>query len=318
MMPNDVTTTREAPAMETSEIRMLRAFRVFVAERSVSRASERLGLSQPATSHLLARLRAMLDDPLLTRARNGMLPTDRALELDGVARDVLASFDRLTALGKGFDPATSQRNFTVSAPEYAERLLAGRVLRSARAAAPSVRVTIRAPQPERALEQLESGELDMRIAWLPAPMKSLRSVQLFQDRLVCIADRRAAGIEGRLTLEQFVTLPHVRTATYSQTHTGKVIEDAIQRHARVPVRPFLVHSFAAIPFTIPGSDLIATLPRRLAVEYARAYGLQVLEAPVRLPTVRYAAYWHERSHKDPAHVWLRGLVVAAARSLRGA
>ena len=302
--------------METSEIRMLRAFRVFVAERSVSRASERLGLSQPATSHLLARLRGMLNDPLLIRSRQGMLPTDRALELELVAREVLASYDRLTALGKGFDPATSQRNFTISAPEYAERLLAPRLLRRVRAEAPHVRVTVRAPQPERALEQLESGELDMRIAWLPSPLKSLRSVQLFQDRLVCIADRRHAGIEGRLTLEQFVTLPHVRTATYSQTFTGKVIEDAIQRHARAPVRPFLVPSFGVIPITIQGTDLIATLPRRLAVEYARAYGLQVLEAPVRLPTVRYAAYWHERSHKDAAHVWLRGLVTASARPLR--
>jgi DNA-binding transcriptional LysR family regulator len=300
--------------METSEIRLLHAFTVLMAERSVSRAGERLGLTQPAASRTLAKLRNAFGDPLLIRSRSGMVPTERAVELLAIAREVLASYERLTKPSEGFDYAHSPHGFVISAPEFAERLLVPPLFRRLHVEAPNVRMTIRAPDPERAYAMLESGELDLRIAWLTAPVKSLRSMPLFQDRLVCIADARHGPA---LTLEQFLTQPSIRTSSYAASTTGKVIDQAFERLGREPVRIYLVQNFQVIPYAIPGTNLIATLPSLLAREYVKHHALRVYEPPLRFPPIRYGAYWHERRHKDAAHKWLRAMIAAAARSLAG-
>lgn len=300
--------------LETSEIRLLRVFLVLMSERSVSRASHRLGLSQPATSHLLARLRQVLQDPVLIRSRQGMVPTERASEIEAQAREIIDAYDRLTAPAKRFDAASSRRTFIISAPEYAERLLLSPLLRHLRAVAPNIYLAVRAPDPERAYEQLERGEIDLRIAWLPSPSKSLRSVQLFQDRLVCIADKKHPKIGHGLSLDEFLSSPHLRTSSYSRTTIGRVIDEAVGHHSGAPVRTFVVQNFEVIPSAILGTDLIATLPRRLALEYSTTHALRIFDVPMRLPLVRYAAYWHERHHREPGHKWLRATLSTLAES----
>ena len=299
--------------MDGSEMRMLRAFLVLMAEGGVSRAGERLGLSQPATSHLLGRLRELFQDPLLLRSRNGMVPTERAKEIEKVARTLVAQYDHLVSATDSFDYTTSRRTFSITAPEFAERLLVPPLLRRFRAEAGSIRLVVRPPDPERALDMLESGELDLRVAWLTAPLKSLRSTQLFQDRLVCIADRNHADISRVLTLEQFLSLPHARGQGH--TTTSHVLQAAVDRLGRRFAEPFLVQNFQTIPYLLPGTDLIAVVPRMLALEYSAQHPLQILEPPLRLPTVRYAAYWHERKHRDPGHQWLRARLVEVCRGL---
>lgn len=299
--------------MDGSEMRMLRAFLVLMAEGGVSRAGERLGLSQPATSHLLGRLRELFQDPLLLRSRNGMVPTERAREIEKAARTLVAQYDRLVSTADNFDAATSNRSFSITAPEFAERLLVPPLLRRFREQAPNIRLVVRQPDPERALDILESGELDLRVAWLTAPLKSLRSTQLFQDRLVCIADRKHPEIKRSLTLEQFLSLPHARGQGH--TTTSHVLQTAVERLGRRFSEPFLVQNFQTIPHLLPGTDLISVVPRMLALEYAAQHPLRILEPPLRLPAVRYAAYWHERKHRDAGHQWLRARLVDAARGL---
>jgi DNA-binding transcriptional LysR family regulator len=159
---------------------------------------------------------------------------------------------------------------------------------------------------------LESGELDLRVAWLTAPLKTLRSTQPFQDRLVCIADRSHAHIGRALTLEQFLS-PHARGQ--GPTTTSQVLQAAVDRLGRRFADPFLVQNFQTIPYLLPGTDLISVVPRMLAIEYSAQHQLQILEPPLRLPAVRYAAYWHERKHRDPGHQWLRARLVEVCRGL---
>lgn len=299
--------------MDGSEIRLLRAFLVLMAERGVSKAGDRLGLSQPATSHVLGRLRELFQDPLLLRSRSGMVPTDRAKEIEKIARVVVSEYDRLISPSQTFDCTTSRRTFSITAPEFAERLLVPPLLRQLRRVAPNIRIVIRPPDPERSFGVLESGELDLRIAWLTSPLKSLRSTQLFQDRLVCIAGDDHPSIDRQLTLDQFLSLPHVRG--HGHATTGHVLEAAVERQGRKFAEPFLVQNFQTIPNLLPGTDLIATVPRMLALEYAAQHPLKILEPPLRLPAVRYAAYWHERNHRDAAHQWLRAALLAAAREM---
>jgi DNA-binding transcriptional LysR family regulator len=302
--------------MDNSEIRLLRVFAVLMRERSVSRTADNLGLSQPATSHLLARLRKLLGDPLLLRSRNSMVPTERALEIEKSVQALLDDYDRITRPAEPFDPAVSRRTFQLSIPEFAERYLLPPLFRKIRKEAPQVRIVVRPPNQERAYELLERGDLDIRVAWLPTSVASLRSVQLFQDHLVCIADRKHPAIHsGVLTLENFLTLPHLRTAGYTQTTTGAVIDAAIEKQGRKLLMSQVVQNFVTMPNAIPGTDLIATVPRLLAEEFASRHPLQILEPPLQLPVVKYAAYWHERTQRDAGHRWLRSALAQAGRSI---
>lgn len=301
--------------MDNVDIRLLRSFLVLMTEKSVSNAAEHLGVSQPAASHALSRLRELFDDPLLLRSRSGMVASNRAAEFEAGVRALLATYDGLLRLARPFDPAESSQTFVISAPEFPERLLLPDVARRARLEAPSVRIEMHAPPREKALELLESGRLDLRISWLQSPPQSLRSVQLFQDRIVCVADPQHPAVQGSITLQQFMQLPHARPHGAGRSVTGRVVDEAVEKLGGRLDLAFQVQNYLTIPLVLPGTDLIAVMPLRLALSLRKHHPLQIIEAPLRLPRIRYAAYWHERSHKDPAHMWLRRLVVEAARAL---
>jgi DNA-binding transcriptional LysR family regulator len=298
------------------DVRLLRTFLALMAERSVSRAADRLGITQPAVSQTLARLRILFGDPLLLRSRGGMIATDRAREIERSVRAILSEYERMLAPADKFDPASSARLFVLTAPEYAEHLLMPKLLAQLRAEAPKVRIEVRAPQGERAAELLESGELDVRIAWLLSPPVSLRSMPLFQDRIVCLASREHPTVRGSITLDQFLELPHVRPLGTGRPTSTRVLDEAIEQEGRKLEQTFLVQNFLTIPSILAGTDMISTLPCMLAETFTAQHKLQVLEAPVRLPRVRYAAYWHERSQKDSGHRWFRGKLLEVARDLR--
>jgi DNA-binding transcriptional LysR family regulator len=303
--------------MDNIDVRLLRAFMTLMSERSVSRAADRLGVGQPALSQSLGRLRTLFGDPLLLRARGGMVPTDRANELEISVRTILAEYDRMLEPPERFDAASSRRRFVLTVPEYAEHLLMPHVFSRLRAEAPGVRVEVRAPMPDRAAELLEIGEVDLRIAWLLTAPLALRSMQLFQDEVVCIASASHPEVQGTLTLAKFLALPHVQPLGTGKPTTARVLAEAVEREGHRLERSFLVQNFLTIPLIVSRTDMLATLPRKLALTFTAQHRLQLLELPLRLPKIRYASYWHERSQKDPGHRWLRGLVQEAARGVRG-
>lgn len=304
--------------MDNIDIRLLRAFSVLMAELNVTRAADRLGVGQSALSQSLARLRTVFGDPLLLRSRDGMIPTDRAREIDASVRRMLAEYDQVLAPPERFDAGSSRRRFVVTCPEYAEHLLLPGVLQRIRRDSPGIRIEVRAPQPDRAVELLESGELDLRVAWLLTPPPALRSMALFQDQMVCLARQSHPQIRGALTLSQYLELPHVRPLGTGRPTSAVALEEAVQRLGHKLPSAFQVQNFLTIPLIVATSDMLATLPRMLAAAFVEQHKLQVLEMPLRLPRIRYAVYWHERSQKDAGHRWLRGLVLEAARSLANA
>ncbi len=299
--------------IELSEIRLLRAFLVLMSERGVSRAGERLGLSQPAASHLLGRLRSLLNDPLLLRSGNAMVPTPRALEMERIARRLVSDYEALVRPEEPFDSATSSREFVVSAPEYAERLLVPPLLRAWRKEAASLRLSVRPPDPDRSSAMLENGELDLRIAWLVAPLRSLRSMPLFEDRLVCLVCAQRRDIGKKLSVADFLSMPHA--IGYGHATTARILEEAIARKKLRPVTPFRVQNVQTLPHLVAGTDLLVILPLLLARDYASRHPIRIVDVPLPLPPIRYAAYWHERSHRDLGHRWLRAQLVQAAGML---
>ncbi|MBS0318174.1 MAG: LysR family transcriptional regulator [Proteobacteria bacterium] len=301
--------------MNNQDLRLLRSFIVLMTERSVTRAADQLGIGQPALSQTLGKLRALFKDPLLVRTRAGMVPTDRARELEQSARLVLAEYERMVAPTERFDPTTSRRRFVISVPEYAEHVLMPPLLYRLRCESPSVRVEARSPQPKQAVEYLESGRWDLRIAWLLTPTQSLRSMPLFQDQIVCLASQTHPEVKGRLTLDEFLKWPHVRPVGTGRPTTAVVLDDAVARVGCSFERPFLVQNFLTIPSIVSRTDMLATMPRTLAAVFAAHHSLQLLDIPLRLPRIRYAAYWHERSHMDLGHRWLRSKLMEVAHEL---
>jgi DNA-binding transcriptional LysR family regulator len=297
------------------DFRLLRCFAALMAERSVSRAALRLELSQPAVSHALARLRRLFDDPLLLKGQGRMTPTARALELESEVRDLLAAAGRLRARPAEFLPASARMRFVVMSPEFVEYLLAPRLIAAIESRAPGIDVAFRTSDPEHATDWFESGEIDLRLGWLPDPPSSLRVKLLFRDPLVCIARRGHPRLKGRIGATQFMEAAHVRVEQpRTRVSTGAVDAAVGALGGRLRIALQVQNAFA-LAHAVAQSNLLSTVPQRLARAMAAHHPLQILPLPVDVPDARIAMYWHERTHKQPAQRWFRQLLAESAREL---
>lgn len=294
---------------------LLRCFESLMAERSVSRAAERMNLSQPAMSHALARLRRLFDDPLLLRAQSAMVPTRRALALREPVRRILAEIDPMVSRPAAFRPETSRMKFVLTVPEYVEYVLAPRLCARLQQEAPGIDIELRTPQPERAPEWLESGEIDFRLACLRNPPRALHAKLLFRDTFVCLVRKGHPQIRGGITLEQYLTLPHVRSRFVRNSTSGRVIDETVAAHGGKLRIALLMQNFLTVFYTMAHSDLIATVPARLARGLAEVLPLQVLESPLNVPDMRIGVFWHERTHKEASHRWFRQMLSEVAAVL---
>lgn len=295
---------------EAIDLALLRALGALVKERSVSAAARRLGTSQPAMSRALARLRAVLGDEVMVRTKAGMSPTPRALE---ASRELGAALEQIGSALRPprFDPETAERRFSLMSWDYTERIVLPPLLGMSARRAPRIsvdaqRLTERAPA-----ELLESGQVDLIVGLHRELGPGYFRKRLFQDRFVCILRRskRAAPLD----LEAFLARGHLLVAPFGPARgVVDMALEALGRRRRVSA---YVPNFLVAPEIIAESDLVATVPRRLALAAARGLPLTVIEPPLALPRFTVEAVWHERTHKDPGHVWFRSLAFEAARAL---
>jgi DNA-binding transcriptional LysR family regulator len=297
------------------DLKLLMCFDALMAERSVSRAAERLNLSQPAMSHALARLRRLFDDPLLLKGRGLMTPTSRALQLEGQVQDLLSALRRLAEQPAAFEPATARVRFSVMAPEYAEYLLAAPVTLHLEREAPNVALDFRASDPDRALDWLARGDLDFRLGWWPEPPAALRYKLLFRDRLVCAVRNNHPRFNASISTEDYLSAAHVRVQTPRTSVSSGALDEAATALQHTLDVTLKVQNLAVMSEVVSASNLVATLPERLAVRLQDKYPLQVLPLPLAVPDIRMALYWHERTHKHAAHRWFRQAVSDAAKTV---
>ncbi len=295
------------------EIKLLNLFVVLLNERSVSNTAERLAMTQPAVSLALARLRELFHDPLLLRSGRRMTPTNRALQIEGSVRSILDAYNALTNPPAAFEPSQSTRVFVITAPEHVELRLIPNLLTKLRELAPKVQLEVKAPNPERSFELLETGEVDLRLAWLIHPNIALRSLQCFQDKMVCIAKSNHPRIRDHLTLNDFLSIPHARTLGARGNTTNRVIDETLHGLGKKISMSFQMQNFATVANAVSSTDMIAMIPQSLAVKFSGQFDLQIIDPPIRLPRIKYAAYWHERSQNDIGHQWLRQLIVKVAK-----
>jgi len=287
------------------DLKLLKALDVLLEERHVTRAAARLSLTQPALSGMLLRLRDSFDDPLFVRAQRGIVPTQRALDLAQPIKRILAEIDAMLQPA-AFAPATSSMTVTIAATDYALRAIAVPLLTALRQQAPHVRVALVPVVDGQVQAQLERGEIDLALVTPAATAPDLHARQLFVENYVCVMrkDHHAAG--PALSLDAFCALDHA-LVSYAGGHFSGVTDIALaqlgrQRHVALSVQSFLI-----LPEILRASELIAVVPRRLV---AATDGLVISAPPLAIPGFTKVMTWHERTHGDPGHRWLRELLVA--------
>jgi DNA-binding transcriptional LysR family regulator len=292
------------------DLNLLIVFDAVMQERNVTRAGSRIGLSQPAMSHALSRLRHMLKDELFVRTPEGMVPTPRAETLAGPLRSALSEM-QLALEPVAFDPATSDRNFVVSVNNYAAVVLAPPLVAAARASAPAIRLDLRPSGTLDVLDRLDRGDLDLAVGSVGPTGERFASAALLEDPFVLVMRRGHPAARGKLSAAGFASLPHLEISS-SGEDTGFADRWLADRglSRRITLRaPFL--SAATI---LVQSDLVATLSRRVAQEFVRNHALQLRDPPLDSPLVQTVMVWHRRLDRHPAHRWLRNTVLSVANS----
>jgi DNA-binding transcriptional LysR family regulator len=302
------------PVHAAMDLNLLAYFDALISEGQVSRAAERVNLSQPAMSLALKRLRELFDDPLLVRTPNGMVPTTRARELIGPVREILRRSGDLLQPRGHFVPAEARGSLVLMSTDYVSMLVMPPLMRHIEMIAPGVRIDAQAVDPEQLRYRFESGQVDIGVGYCVNPPGELRIRQAFEEQLVCIARAGHPDIEGRLTLEQFTANPHVQIRPGDMRY-ALLLERALSRHGLEAPVGAIVHDFILAPEIVASTDMIAVVPERMARRHAQSLALQTLPLPVDVPALNFSMIWHERTHREPLHQWLRELVLEICAAL---
>lgn len=293
------------------DLNLLIVFDAVMHERSVTRAGSRIGLSQPAMSHALNRLRYMLKDELFVRTPEGMVPTPRAEMLAHPLRNALSEM-QLALEPAAFDPAASDRRFALAINNYAAVVLAPPLVAAVSAGAPAVHLALRPSGTLDIVERLDRGDLDLTIGSVDSPGERFATAPLLEDPFVMVMRRGHPASRRKLSAAAFAALPHLEISS-SGEDTGFIDRwlAASGLVRRIGLRaPYL----SAGPILVQ-SDMVATLSRRIAQEFVRNHPLQIREPPYDSPRVRTTMLWHRRLDRHPAHRWLRDVILSVSKSL---
>jgi DNA-binding transcriptional LysR family regulator len=293
--------------MDTSRIdlNLLVSLEVLLAERNVTKAASRLGLSQPALSAQLNRLRDLFEDPLLVPAYRGMIPTAKALDLLEPLRASLDQFRKMLQSHDRFAPETAEMKVAIACTDYVEATVAIPLILTLREQAPKIRVAVHRLNPTTLARRLADGDVDFAIATPDPDHQDLRTDHLFEENYVLISReghpriKDAATVEGFAGLEQVIVSPS--GGSFSTPVDALLAAKGCQRRVTASVASFLV-----VPGMVASSDLVALVPRRLL----RTAGpsLDVMEVPWLSESFEVALIWHERSQGHQGYRWVRELV----------
>lgn len=281
-------------------------------EQSVSLAGRRLGLSQPAMSHALAKLRELFGDPLLVRQGGAMRQSELARRIAGEVRRLVADVEATLLGHRTFEPALSTRTFRVATDDYCGALLLPELVARVRGAAPRVSIEVHGFEADAPMSALLRGEIQLALGSLIHAPPGVHTRALFQDGFVCVVRRAHPKVRRNLDLDTFVALDHVLVS--SPGYGPGVVDHALAAlglHRNIAVR--LPH-FLVAPAVVAASDLIVTLPERISRRIALDT-LKLVPSPLELGQFEVVAAWSAAAETDAANAWLRGMVDATVRAV---
>lgn len=300
--------------MESSDLGLLVSLDALLQEGSVTGAARRVGLSTPAMSHALARIRERLSDPILVRSGRGMLLTPRALALKPQVHSVVTEARRTLEPERPFVASELSRTFVVHATDYVLTLLGAAVDRLLREEAPKVCVRFVPNTPDDPALLRDQGS-DLAVGIYGELPQEMRNRQLLTDRFVCVVRREHPATKKRFTLEQFVGIPHIQVAPGGKP--GGYLDDVLrERGLSRTVARAVPYFFTALQLAAE-TDYVLTISERIAKRFAETLSLKLLEVPVKLRPYALSLVWHPRMDGDQAHRFLREVFLRAAAEAAG-
>ncbi|MEL7068571.1 MAG: LysR family transcriptional regulator [Cyanobacteria bacterium J06581_3] len=288
------------------DLNLLVVFDALMTERHLTRASERIGLSQPATSNALARLRKLTEDQLFIRAGGAFQPTPVAIALAAQIQPALQQIDAALASTKQFDPATSNLVFSLGMSDYTAFLLLPDLLKTLKSAAPQIAIQVRTGERNTLLKLLDEGKIDVMCGVFPEKVPWHNSQKLFKETFVCVCRQGHPQIGDNISMQQYIEVDHLLVSVAGD-RSGKIdhllSQQGLSRHVAVSVPHFLV-----APFILAQTNLIATFAQRVAESFAQMQSLKILPSPVDLTGFSISMRWHQSRQSQPEQVWLRAQI----------
>lgn len=291
------------------DLNLLVTLDVLLAELNVTRTAQRLHYSQPSISVQLAKLRDVFDDPLLLPGPRGMQPTKRAEALRAPLREALNALEHAVAPERPFDPLQAEQTWKLAATDYAESTIVLPALRGLRTSAPGSRLAVVEMAPARFEKQAAAGEIDLAFHTTADSPEGMRRRTLFAERYVLAGRADHPRLKRRPTLAQLCKLEHVIVSPEGGGFRG-VTDEALAEVGLTRRVALSVPHFLFLLQALAGTDLVAMAPFRLVQGNP---ALRAVEPPIDVPGYEMSMLWHERTHRDPAHQWLREHIAAAVR-----
>ncbi len=294
--------------MKDFDLNLLRVIVAVYDARSVSRAAQSLGVSQPTVSTALGKLRKTFGEPLFIKTAAGVSPTARAHTLAVHAREMLARVSDEVLTDHGFDPATTSGKFTFALSDVGEMVFLPKIVERLQREAPGASVRSIALPPQQIEQGMERGDIDLAVGYFPdLATTQFHQQHLFNHCFVCLmrSDHPLRG--NRLTLGQFLELGHA--VVQAEGRSQEIFEKYLERHGIE--RRIVLHTphFMSIPTIIGQSDLVVTLPHAIGQYFSRiGANVKIVEPPLQLPRIDLYQHWHRSYHHDPRNKWLRGQI----------
>jgi len=289
------------------DLNLLVIFNQLLMDRRVSTSADKLGLSQPAVSNALKRLRELLKDELFVRTSRGMEPTPYALHLVEPIGYALSTLQNALNQRDSFDPATNERTFTLGVTDIGEIYFMPTLMAMLSKEAPHIKISTLRPNSGHLSDDMAAGNVDIAIGLLPSLTTGFFQRRLFKQRYVCMFRQGHPQARNPISLSQYKYLPHVGVTSVNTGHsevdewmTRKGIERDIHLH---------VPHFVAVGHILQTSDLIATVPERFAQKCAGPFQLETSPLPFKLPDIAINLFWHAKYNREPANLWLRQQIV---------
>ena len=294
------------------DLNLLVSLEVLLEECHVTRAAERLNMSQPTMSRTLARLRKMFDDPLLVQSPNGYLKSPRA---EGLAPRIAGALSaiQMALANPDFEPADESGNFRICTRDYSEVLVIPTLMKLLNEAAPKLKLEV-IPASIYSMTKVQDGTADVSLGVLPVgPIKNCVVEPLFEDRFVCVMSENHPDAGHPLTVESYLSCDHSAVDTASRPNIGieeEILPNGLRR--KVTKRsPYFLSSL----FSIGQTELVQTAPYRFVKPMLEPLKLVIKELPFEAEPLRYCIAWHVRNDETPSHIWFREQIIKAARTV---
>ncbi|MEY3871376.1 MAG: hypothetical protein RLZZ296_371 [Pseudomonadota bacterium] len=288
------------------DLNLLVIFNQLLIERNVSKVAENLGLGQPAVSNALARLRKLLGDELFIRTASGMQPTPFADQLAESIGYALGMIHGAINVKNSFDPASSKRRFSIGMTDIGEVHFLPRLMEKIPQEAPSVSISTVRNTSINLKDAMEAGQVDLAIGLLPQLKAGFFQQRLFIQKYVCMFRQGHPLDKKKVMPSDFYASDHAAIVSAGTGHG--MVDDILDKNGAQRTVKLTVPHFVAVSHILQSTNLVATVPERLAQHMAKPFGLKYVPHPVKLPQIAINLFWHAKFHKDPANQWLRGLL----------